>query len=389
MMRNTLRPFSIAAALMALLPLASAFAQEKVEPVLPPSPRLAALGGLHAAAALGFDAILENPAGFANPEAELSIARLTTNLSGPLFDIAAVATSGGDIMAGLPTMLDADGRLYLSLDMAGPVAFGYVGKGLGFSLYNRTAVTIDAVSLLMAEMSVAEELLLTGGYAHRFELGGGHTLDAGIMAKGFARTGVAASGTIEDLMNALFDPTALDTTLPFRTVTGLGIDLGLRWTTPIGLAVGLVGRDAYSPALITEYSSFADYRSGPAAAKTSGPTAALVPADISLGLLYRLPFRFLQTLGADVVFMADYRDFLDLLSVIPRNPILNLSLGLETVLMDILSIRLGVTDALPAAGFGVDLSAFSFSLAMYGRELGMEPGSRPVYNLLVSLDFSY
>jgi len=379
----------IALALAALASVTGLPAQE-LQPITPPSPRTAALGGYHAAAADGFDAIFENPAGFANPEQELSVARLTVNLAGPVFGMASIATSGGaDLVSALPSLLDPQGRLYFSTDIAGPVAFGYVGKGLGFSLFNRTLVTIDAVSLLVATMEVNEELLLTGGYAHRFELGNGHSVDLGIQAKGFARTGVAASGTVEDLMFALMDPTLLDSGLPFKTVTGLGVDLGLRWTSPFGLGLGLVARDAYSPAIINLYSSFADFRSGPAGAKIGGPEAALIHPDMSLGLVYRLPFDFLDAMGATVTVMADYRDILDLFSIIPRNAALNASAGVEVVLLDILSLRAGIRDALPSAGFGIDLSAFSFSLAMYGSELGLEPGSRPVYNLLVSLDFSY
>lgn len=381
------RAFALALALAMGRP--SLFAQQQ-SAIVPPSPRAAALGGFHAAAAVGFDAIFENPAGFANPEPELSVSRLTINLSGPIFDIASIATSGSaDIMAALPSLLDPKGRLYISADMAGPLAFGYVGKGLGFGLFNRTILTLDAASLLSATMELAEEILLTGGYAHRFTLGDGNFLDLGIQAKGFARTGVVDSGSALDVVERMTDPAALDTALPFVTVTGLGLDLGLRWTTPIGLSIGLVGRDAYSPALMSEYSSFADFRDSPSATRIYGPESVLVPADISFGLLYEMPFAFLDRIGARLVVMLDYLDILDLFAIIPRNPILNVSAGAELVLLDILSLRAGIKDALPSAGFGIDLSACTFSLAMYGRELGLEPGSRPVYNLLVSLDFSY
>ena len=85
----------------------------------------------------------------------------------------------------------------------------------------------------------------------------------------------------------------------------------------------------------------------------------------------------------------DYDDILDLASVLPRNPILNVGLGLEARLLDIVSLRAGVSDALLNAGVGLDLSALRVDLAVFGTELGLDPGDRPTYNLLASLEFSY
>lgn len=372
-----------------LLPLGA----QDIDPVRTLSPKAAALGGMHAAYSSGLDAIFGNPASFANSDAEFFVARLAANLSGPVFDIANAIFSGNtDPLTMIPGLVDDKGRLFMRADIDGPLAFGYVGKGLGFGLFNRSVVSLDARSLLSGYLDMYEEIILTGGYAHRFELGS-HYLDLGISAKGFVRMGYSMSGPLTDLTTALglaiSSPELLDTSVPFRTVTGLGLDLGILWTAPFGLSVGLVSRDAYSPALVTTYSSFKDFREDPSSTKLEGPDGALAPADLSLGLSYRLPFRFLRDLGTSVVIMADYNNFLNLLEPIPRNAILNMGIGLEATIMEVLSVRLGLNDALPALGFGLDLNAFKFSLAMYGRELGLDPGSRPVYNLLISIDFSY
>ncbi len=366
---------------------------QNLEPVRALSPQAAALGGYHAAAPQGLDSIFSNPAGFASQDDELLVARLSANLSGPVFDIAnAVFSGNSDMLALVAGLVDNKGRLFLRADIDGPLAFGYVGKGLGFGLFNRSVVALNARSLLSASLAMHEELLLTGGYAHRFELGA-HNLDLGLSAKGFLRMGYAMSGTLNDLVTALglvmAAPDLFDTSVPFQTATGLGIDVGVLWTAPFGLSVGFAARDAYTAALVTTYSSFKDFRDSPSTSKIGGPEASVASADLSLGLAYRFPFVFLSNLGTSLVLMLDYNDFLNLLAPIPRNPILNAGIGLEAVIMDVLTVRLGVKDALPALGFGLNLSVFKFSLSMYGRELGLDPGVRPVYNVLMSLDFSY
>jgi len=85
----------------------------------------------------------------------------------------------------------------------------------------------------------------------------------------------------------------------------------------------------------------------------------------------------------------DYTDILDLTSPLPRNPILNVSLGVETRVLDIVTLRVGIDEALLSAGVGLDLGVFTLNIAAFGQELGLDPGDRPYYNLLVDFDFKY
>lgn len=381
------RILALSAALACAL---SGLSAQTVDAFLPLSARMAALGGPHAASASGLDALFENPAGFAADEEYLSVSSVVVHPAGPVFDLASLMVSGGasGLVSGLSSLLDAKGRLYVDLDLLGPLAFGFVGKGLGFGIYNRTQATINAASLFSASLSLTEEAFLAGGYAHRFTLGDGSTLDAGIMPKGFVKAGVSLSGSLADLMAVVAVPDALLSGCPFVVTSGLGLDAGVKWTKG-GFAAALVGRDAFSPALVTMYTSFNDFTASPSTSKVGASETVLVPADLSLGVAYEPSFPLLERLGADVLILADYRDLLDLFADIPRNPILNASLGLELTLLDILSLRAGLYDALPSAGFGIDLTFCTFSLAMYGKELGLDPGVRPVYNLIVALDFVY
>ena len=66
---------------------------------------------------------------------------------------------------------------------------------------------------------------------------------------------------------------------------------------------------------------------------------------------------------------------------------LHVGLGAELVLLDILSFRGGFNQGLFAAGLGMDLTVFQLSFSMFGNELSGEPGVRPIYNILLGLDF--
>jgi hypothetical protein len=87
--------------------------------------------------------------------------------------------------------------------------------------------------------------------------------------------------------------------------------------------------------------------------------------------------------------MADYRDILDFTSLISRNPILNIGAGLELTVLNVLSFRVGITDALPSFGLGLDLTFMTLDFAIRGKELGLDPGIQPVYGLDLGLLFRY
>jgi len=376
----------LACAVFGLVPLC--ITAQTVRPFSPPSARMAALGGPHAAGASGVDAIFENPAGFASEESELSVSAIVFNPSGPIFDIVGMIVGGTDPMAGLASLFDAEGRLYVQADLLGPLSFAYAGRGLGFGLFNRTLATINAASLMSVAYEVSEDIMLAGGYAYRFTIGDRQSLDLGIMPKGFIRAGLGQRASLTDVMALVNNPTsALDSS--FIMTSGVGFDVGVQWSYDEVFSIGIVGRDAYSPAMTTTYTSYSAFAASPVDSKVGDSVAGIVPADLSFGIAYKPDFEVLNVLGADLLVLLDYVDILDLLNTIPRHPILNIGLGVEVTLLDILSIRAGIKDALPTAGFGIDLSAFTFSLAMYGEELSLEPGGRPVYNLLAALDFKY
>ena len=110
---------------------------------------------------------------------------------------------------------------------------------------------------------------------------------------------------------------------------------------------------------------------------------------LDLGFLYRIHSSFLDRYISNWVILADYHDFLDLMSLIPRNPVLNVGIGMELTVLEVLNLRIGIADALPAAGIGIDLSFMQLDCSIYGKELGLDPGIQSTYGLDISLLFRY
>ncbi len=355
-----------------------------VSPFTIVSARANALGGTHAALADDFSALFSNPAGFVSAKEELSAAEISLEAHGPLFDLVdSVTTYTKDGTLDLSGLVGAKG-LKTGLDMAGPVSFGYVGRGLGFGVFNRTYIAASAEGTTI-EATTNEDLLLVGGYAFRFSPGNSHDFDIGFLAKGFLRGSTTLSASILTVTD-LFDTNAMLNDNPFVSTAGIGVDLGARYTFAKTLSAAVVCRDLYSPALISTYGSVSGFIEGGASPSTS--YGKILPR-LDVGLSYTPRFAFLERFISGLVFAADYRDILDLMALIPRNPILNAAFGMELVLLDVLSFRAGISDALPSAGFGLDMRFMRLDVTMRGIEYGLDPGANPVFAMDLGLLFRY
>jgi hypothetical protein len=363
-----------------IIALAFPLAGEVIEPFVMPSARSGALGGVHAAFADDFYVLFTNPAAMVDVEQEFSAAEITLSMYGPVFEILDVLSDYGG--SGGP--LDISGIVgkrgfAAGFDMGGPLALGWVGRGLGVGVFNRTK-SDAVVTGTVIRPALSEELLFLGGYSFRLLNKNRHSLDAGFLGKGFYRGVIDLETSIFDASNLFKDISAR----AFSTYLGLGFDLGLRYTFADDLAVGLVCYDVYSPVSVTNYASFSDFGK-----KSESGEYATVRRRLDLGVSYRIHSEFLDRYISDFVVMADYQDFLDFASLIPRNPILNVGIGAELVILNVFSLRIGIADALPAAGFGLDLRFMKLDCAIRGKELGLDPGVQPVYAIDIGLLFRY
>lgn len=350
-----------------------------------PVARFGAMGGSHAALDDDYSLLFANPAALDGADPRFFAAQVGARATGPLFDIAQAFIGGGSLIGNFITVLAAnDYRLYAAADVAGPLSFGYVGRGIGFGLFNRTSATVDASSISSVRLGAWEDVLLIGGYAFGIDLGTHHRLQAGILAKGFARGGVAKTTDALSLMNVVADPLGL----AFSLTTGIGVDVGLRWEWSAGLSAGLACRDLYSPVLVSSYSSVQGFLDDPKNNGT-GSEDAEIARDLAFGLAWTMQPGGLWGIVDGLVIAIDYNHILDVLEPFPRNPILNLGIGMEARILDIVALRAGIGEGYPNAGVSLDLSVMRLNVSFLGSELGREPGSRPAFNLMTSLEFVY
>ncbi|MCX7656134.1 MAG: conjugal transfer protein TraF [Treponemataceae bacterium] len=333
----------------------------------------------------GFTTLFSNPAGFlASPE-EWSVTEVSLSLYGPIFDMADLLIgylggSGSLDLSGIvgPQGLAAGGTL------TGPLSFGYVGKGLGFGFFNRLSMDAKTVGLSVQGYTSAD-ILVVGGYAFRFVTMDAHILDGGFLAKGFVRGTLPLSSSIFSVQDLVSGD--IFSTKPFDLTMGVGLDLGLLYQYERWVRVGLTYHDVYSPALRSRYASTQTFLAGNVATATDYVT---LKPELDLGVSFFPAFSVLERYSIAICFYADYRDILDLfMSLIPRNPILNIGLGMEATLLDVLHLRAGITDALPALGLGIDFPFMRLDLAMRGIELGLDPGVRPTYGIDLNVLFRY
>jgi hypothetical protein len=357
---------------------------ETIAPFVMPSARSGALGGTHAALADDFYSLFTNPAAFVGVKEQFSAGEITLSIYGPVFEVFDIFNDlvGSDIESIDISQLVGPRGLGAGFDIGGPVSVGWIGRGLGFGLFNRT-VTDMALRGTMLRPTVSEEIMLVGGYSFRVLNNQSHILDLGFLGKGFFRGSVNMDVSLFELQDIVDDPLAN----PFSTYLGVGFDLGLRYTFANAFSLALVCYDVYSPVLINTYNSVGDFfdKQDPIDARSY----ATVTRRLDLGLMYRIRSPFLHRYISSLAVMVDYQNFMDLFSLIPRNPVLNIGIGVELVLLNVLSLRAGIADALPALGFGLDLSFMKIDFSIRGKELGLEPGMQSTYGVDLGLLFRY
>ncbi|MEI6388679.1 MAG: hypothetical protein WCQ50_18850 [Spirochaetota bacterium] len=356
-----------------------------IDPFTIPVARFGAMGGSHVALADDWSLMFANPAGLASVPPRFLAAQVGARASGPLFDIGLALLGGGSLIDNFVKVLASnDYMLYSAADISGPLSFGYVGKGLGFGLFNRTHAIVDASSLTSVKIAAQEDVLLLGGYAFGIDIGKWSRLEAGLLAKGYARGGLVSTQDALSLMKIV--TSYMDQ--PFSLETGIGIDFGLRFSTSIGLAFGLASRDLYSPVLQSRYSSVKGFMDNPETSLVSSIPGE-VARQLDAGFSWSMPEGGFWGLVDSFIVAVDYRRILDLMETFPRNPVLNLGIGVESRFLDIVSVRAGLSEGYPTAGVSLDLSVMRLDLSVWGSELGLEPGARPSFNLMTTLDFSY
>lgn len=365
------------------------------KPLVIPSVRTLALGGFHAADTGDITVLFSNPGAFNAVEPRFFFPEFTLGLKGPVNDLAGLVidavvsgTSIGDLFAEQST-LDLLSGIYTGLSLVGPIYLGYVGNGLGLGLFNNTDIVIRQSAPMTLQVQLKEDIFVYGGYTYRVPLPveRDHILDVGLVLKGGVRGVTSITRSYAELANLDFGG---DTLLksPFDFVSLIGLDVGVLYQYKDELTLGLTALDVFTPTTKKRYdggiSGMFDGDS------SSSSITGVVPFSLNFGLSYAPQWKFLSGRVSDLVFLLDYKNILGSL-VYPENsynPWLNLSFGAELTLLEVLDFRFGMNQGLFAAGFGIRLSFVTMNVAVFGTEMGTQPGMQPLYNVMLGFQIS-
>ncbi|MDR1637242.1 MAG: hypothetical protein LBR93_07875 [Treponema sp.] len=359
---------------------ASAFGED-MAPLTVTSTRNAGRGGPHVAYTDDVYALFVNPAALQKAN-QWSFFELSPAFIGPLFNIADIVNSDDPGVELGKLASDQKGKIPLGLELRGPLSFAYTANGLGFGVWDRVSVDARIIGVDI-EATVTADFILNYGMSFRVLDLSCHQLDAGFVVKPFLR------GLAYKEMNGLelvnnSDILMEDFTVPI--IMGLGFDLGFMYRFYEDLAFGLTVDDVFTGGGTV------------GSAMGSAPdTFYRVPTSLNLGLAYTLKLGrvwkgappLLQS--AYAAFMFDWHNLTDAFQssddYTKRNASLDLGLGLELGFFNFVKIRMGLNEMLPAFGIGLEPGPFQFNFAVYGKELGKEPGrfSTYVYDFSIAI----
>ncbi len=353
------------------------------------------LGGPYPTDNGGLETIFANPAGFQSADSGFTFADLTIQLKGPVFDIASlvigIVTGEGDASTILssPSTQELLDNLYAGFTIGGPIYFGYVGDGFGFGLFNSTDFLVRDRGPLTISISLEEQILLAGGYSFRIPLTEDeeHSIDLGLMLKGGVNGMIEVKKSLFELPGVItnFSPD-LFYTEPFEFTAQIGLDAGFLYTWDGMLSAGISFQDCYSPTLKHVY------QGGLNSFLEAGPKTeykGIIPFKMNAGIELNPSIPIIERWISNFRFMLAYDDILDfwLYPSEADNWLLHTKVGLEITMLEIFDIRVGLSGGLLNAGLGLDLQVFKLNAAMFGEEMASQPGTNPVYNLVIAFTF--
>lgn len=347
------------------------------------SPFLSSMGGGYVTLEAGTETLFTNPACLALVSKNTAITRIAFRGSSPVFEVLK-NIKNDDWIRNLSQVIAANKGFYSDFSITGPLSFVITEKNFGFGAFNTTRFIFAATALSSFEVLLGEDFLLTGGYGGTVYDTDGHFISLGIQMKSFFLTYSYLTGTMPKIIHDIANYKKID--IPLFLETGFGFDLGFLYKYKTVFALGVTCKDVYSPVFMNKYRNYKAYFK----AKPEGKArySAFFP-NLTLGIsVNAFPEDYFKTISS-WTFYLDYKNMLEPAKFIYKNPILNIAAGTEMIFHEIVSLRLGVSDCYPQAGMDLDFSFFKMELAAYGKELGLEPGSRPLFNFEMAFLFNY
>lgn len=331
--------------------------------------------------------LLNNPSGMSFSGKQVFLPSLAFDLGGPSAAASRIFklmdSSGDESMTDmLVDMLKESNGIFIDMDMMLPLTFSRVANNWGIGFYNNIFVRGDLPSVTSVTAIAGGDLMLAGGFSVPIINNNFHRLSMGMTTKLLGRFNIIYTGSAASLTSMEFDSLPADMTL------AAGFDVGATYALWDILSFSAVWKDLYlgmSHGLGTitamSFSSEEEWHK------------FMQNGDLCLGLGVQVPTGILKKVLTSFSVYVDYDNFTGIFNkekaIFLPHPLLNLSAGLEAVLFKTIALRFGMSGPYLAAGAGVDLGPFHLSMAIYGKEKGLDPGESPQVHGAFALSFYY
>lgn len=348
-----------------------------------------AMGGVHASDTSTFYTLYGNPAGLAFTGKRTLFPTLAINAGGPLTEIVDLAkgvigsseTESNDITDQLLGLIGENG-LNLNLKVGTPLNFGHINHGFGWGVIQNVGIKGTVPSLTKSDIGIVGDLAFVMGYAYPLNLPIGK-LSIGATGKFLGSIEMVYTDAVTEMQD--FDANIIPTFASY----GFGFDLGVQYRLSDLLVASLVWKDVFTTMFTSEYLGVDALSSQ---IKTGDTFKTILDSKLAAGLGCTLPVqKFTLGILSDLNMYLDYNDFMPLFRNDPfgRNPVLEIAFGAEVSLLKVFALRLGMNECYPSAGLGLNLGKLKIDAAVYGRELGLEPGSNPQLNASFAMGIKY
>ncbi|MDR2783491.1 MAG: hypothetical protein LBB48_06575 [Treponema sp.] len=352
-----------------------------------PTARSNGMGGDHVAYTDNVFSLLVNPAAIMRTRQNSAFTIAPTLFSpertfGLIDPIMTMINSGNiDELTNAGNLLKG-GKIPLGFELREfPLSIAHVSDGFGFGIWDRifvnpniigTTVKLDAFADVIVPIGMAFKILDTGE----------HIVDFGFTVKPFARVKLSEQRSLMDMLGTGNGDMLEDVAVP--VIAGAGFDIGFMYRWDIGLSAGLTFDDIITRGAVVTNLTGSDNNSYfvPFSMNLG------VACDVKIGRFWASAPNFLANTGITLAF--DWHDVTNAFQqndYTKRNAILDIGVGLQLSLMDMIKLRIGMNEMLPAVGLGLKFGLFELDVAYYGKELGREPGQLPAPALDVSIAF--
>lgn len=345
-----------------------------------PSVRQQGYGGFYTTDVEGFYSMYSNPASLGKRRVHSLFPGLDVHVGGPLKDIPEIISGVSNMDTDKLTKVISDNNgLKLDVDVQPLLSFGHTSSwGFGWGFTTQAFMNATVPGMALADIQGGAEAVLTLGFAFPIINSDNFLLTVGATAKGFGQGATAYNGNLVTFISKMKDD---PTSLPLYLSAGFTFDAGVYLSICNTINVGVVYNNPFSKAWVAKGTigkpSY-DFKD-----------ATKLDQQLSAGVSYNVPVAWTNGVITSFRIMGDYRNIFGMFQNGSRNPWLEVSCGTEIVFGNICSLRFGIQEMLPACGLGFKLGTFNIDMAVYGKELGLEPGSSPVMNGSVFIGFTY